>query len=1117
MKGNELRAIRNRLGLTQAKLANAVNVATNTVARWERAELRIPDRIPPILSDIADSTGSGSTVINATGVVLDPFHQKIVEALQGKLDPDAFEVCATDLIREDGWSVVHVPGGSDDGFDGTVADGANAPFPLAVTTGDDALRNLRKSLRTARRQGWGGNSAIFATSRQLNGRMRRNLRDAAEEFGFRLVQSYDRGWFARQLYRDPAWCKRLLGITGRPRALSIFPKTQRPNLSDDVFGREREMQWLLSRKRDCLLVGSPGSGKTHLLRSLAVQGQALFLVDDDLENIAADFRELNPTAVIIDDAHVEPHVVQKFAQFRREVNAEDVPMILTCWPSEAPAIRNMCHIAEAEVFELGLLGADTIIEIIKNIGLDGPDQLLAVIRQQAAGLPGLAATLAHLCLVGNVRGVVVGDAIVSQLAPALDTLLGRDAKRLLAPFALGGDAGVDQTEVANYLGIPLFEISSQLARLAAAGVVQEKPNRAVSVVPAAMRAVLVRDVFFGGAGSIDPAPALEIVANRHDGISTLIEAQARGANVPNLVALIENTSSSRLWSRYAWLGPSQTEYVLNKHPELASNIAEPGLAHVPEMILPKLLNEVRGTDYEFRFLYRGPIDAIKQWIDHVPSDVDIGEVIHRKATLATATVRWWRSTRKDRVAIHMLCIALNPDIDYSYLDPGAAKTIKVVFGVLPHQTIEQLIDIWPVFMEVIEAAEEVPWKDVLDLVGDWHFWNPEINLPQQTRIAMRDFATRMLKDLSNATRTRPGVQHLLHRRAVLSDTCIYPVLDPDFEAVYPKHRRFTVEEHDQAIDLLVERLGRLETCEMAALLVSIDSEARYAGILNPSLVLSSACARLAERRNNSLIVCESLIRHKVAGDLIEPFLLQAANLNVPGWVSLVTQCLDDPAYERLAVSVILRHSDPESEMLSVAIQKASNMLELLETYCLRGQVPDATLRALFGASNPKVASAAAVGHWHSCTPDNVDENLLQPWQDAIMRCARESSNFSRHDVFSLDDILLSDSDLAKDWLIAALCRESLSFDVESLAARIVPNMNFDQRREVLKALPVEADWTTRAIVRTLIAEDFELYRELLECEDLAAYHISPLEAKPDPAWLARAILAETQVFRSIAY
>jgi transcriptional regulator with XRE-family HTH domain len=38
---NDLRTQRKALGLSQRKLAEALGVSTNTVARWERGELRI--------------------------------------------------------------------------------------------------------------------------------------------------------------------------------------------------------------------------------------------------------------------------------------------------------------------------------------------------------------------------------------------------------------------------------------------------------------------------------------------------------------------------------------------------------------------------------------------------------------------------------------------------------------------------------------------------------------------------------------------------------------------------------------------------------------------------------------------------------------------------------------------------------------------------------------------------------------------------------------------------------------------------------------------------------------------------------------------------------------------
>ena len=45
MKGNELRAIRKKLGWTQVQIAEALRVTANTVARWERGERAISEAI----------------------------------------------------------------------------------------------------------------------------------------------------------------------------------------------------------------------------------------------------------------------------------------------------------------------------------------------------------------------------------------------------------------------------------------------------------------------------------------------------------------------------------------------------------------------------------------------------------------------------------------------------------------------------------------------------------------------------------------------------------------------------------------------------------------------------------------------------------------------------------------------------------------------------------------------------------------------------------------------------------------------------------------------------------------------------------------------------------------
>ena len=1107
MEGNELRLLRNRLGLTQVELAQAVDVTANTVARWERGELRVSPSMVSRIKEIAVKGPSGSAITRPRGSVLDSHHRLILEGLEGHLDPEVFEACAIELVQKDGWPVIHVPGGKDDGFDGSVADGFGEPFPLIVTTSRNQVKNLKQNLERVKDTGWKANRAIFVTSRPISGGMRRKLRDAARAVDFSLVQTYGQDDLAYRLYRNPDWCKRLLGVTGRPRALSVFPRTHRPVLGDTVYGREREIQWLMNRQRDCLLAGGPGSGKTFLLQSLALQGQVLFLVDGDREQIANDLRELKPWAVIIDDAHIQPDLIDSFAQLRREVGA-DVRIIATSWPSEAAVIQTALQISSEDVLEINPVDADTMVEIIKACGIKEPNELIAEIRKQADGRPGLATTLAHLCLAGDIKQVVSGEALLNQLVLGLNRMLNSDTRWLLAPFALAGNGGITQATVAQHLGISTLEISEKLARIAAAGIVRERPNRAVSVEPELMRWILVRDVFFRGAASLDHKPLLDDIDNQDDALQTLIGARSRGAQVSDLVFDIERRSSPILWARYAELGPEEAEYVIAKHPEFITMIAQAALFYVPDTIIPRLLDNVGKGDYDLGFRSGGPTTELRRWALHIAPTVEIDEVFHRRATLVRATERWWQQTQDHDTAIRMMCIALTPKLDYSALDPGAGMTLNIFRGVYPSQLLEQLTELWPTAIDIIRMATCVPWMDLLKVVSAWAYEDPEIALPEETRAFMRRFAERMLRDLVEATREHPGVQHMLRRETEGFGLDIDLTLDPEFEAVYPEMQTFAVEEHLKLASSLAGRLGSRSIEDIAGLLARIDAEAHFAGMNIPSGVLSTACNRLAEGLTDPVAAVDTLMNHNLPDKLVEPFLRKAAAEDSPGWASLVRRCLDEDLYEQLAVSIIIRHSNPQPDLLASAMLKAEAMLDVVNTGWLWGLVPNETLTTMFHADDPRIAVAAAIGHWSADPKGSINEALAESWRQAFLRSTLDDTERSQLSEYLVGEILANDSDLASEWLILALGHRNSCFENHiNLAQEAVRGLNSRQRCSVLKALPVDSNRSFDDIVQLLVGEDLNLYRKLIDSLQLKKYHLAPLAGMPDQPWAMKAILA----------
>lgn len=72
----------------------------------------------------------------------DPLYKQIIEGLNGELDPDLFEDCVVDLLREYYPGLSSIRGGKDAGMDGAIPDFEGEPLPLVVTTQTDVIGNL---------------------------------------------------------------------------------------------------------------------------------------------------------------------------------------------------------------------------------------------------------------------------------------------------------------------------------------------------------------------------------------------------------------------------------------------------------------------------------------------------------------------------------------------------------------------------------------------------------------------------------------------------------------------------------------------------------------------------------------------------------------------------------------------------------------------------------------------------------------------------------------------------------------------------------------------------------------------------------------------------------------
>ncbi len=84
-----------------------------------------------------------------------------------------------------------------------------------------------------------------------------------------------------------------------------------------------------------MLVGQPGSGKTHLLFTAAKKAKGRFVVDE--ARVADGVRSIQPRFLIVDDTHSRLDFLKRLKLLRQQIDA-DFKIVASCWPGQEEAV-----------------------------------------------------------------------------------------------------------------------------------------------------------------------------------------------------------------------------------------------------------------------------------------------------------------------------------------------------------------------------------------------------------------------------------------------------------------------------------------------------------------------------------------------------------------------------------------------------------------------------------------------------------------------------------------------------------------------------------------------------------------------------------------------------------
>ncbi len=970
-------------------------------------------------------------------------------------------------------------------MDGIDTSSPDAPFFLTATTAQNVKRNLVDSLRSHRRQSssiaaW---RVVVATSQPATGSLHEDLRKAADDEGFQLVNLHGQRAFADLLYGSPKWTRDLLGLSGAPSALSAVPLSSRLQSDLPLVGRDADVQWLVESSGDVVISGHPASGKTHLLRQFVDRGW-LFVVDPDRGRIANDIRELTPEVVVLDDAHGDLDLLRSVRQIRADIHAEFRISAVT-WPGDKEGVLQALGVSGDSVLDLQLLSRDEVLEIVKAAGIGGPVDLQRTIVNQSGGRPGLTATLCDLASRGDYGSLFSGASLLNKIR----TLIDDEADTILAVAALTDDGGVSLEDIRSILELDMGKVRRILTGLGHTGVIRAGSLTGKATIwPFQLRYAIVGDAFFSSETyrNLPLDPVMERLDERSI-VGSLVGAILMGAQIPKntIEPILCRSGLAKDFAQYSRLGERQAQFALAAHPEGLKEIAPYSLETNPAETLSLSLRQAAEDD-QIRDSDDGLLGIVKRWIESAPHYENLQ--LERRKLLTTAAMRYLADNGDPQTALRALCLAMSPRFDSATSDPGSGLSLTITSGLASRTCLDGLVQLWPAVLDAIPAQGPQNWSSLFEMLHNWAFYAilPE-SPPERIGEFMRSHASAMAADLADKFSEHPGILIRIRELSHRADLGVAVRIPDLFATLYPIHQSSDDFEKEsarrsEAARRLAADLEPRGPDYVLPLILNANCNAAETGRTLPDETLTVTQA-IAARAADPYAWAERAVDLGLTWMLVEPLLRESRLKDREGALPLTLRALTLETVQFAAMSVVLTADDPLEEEMEATLDLAPQFRGGLATLVARGQIPKRTVRQLLAHLSPDVAETTAVHLWKPNRSPRVSDDLVEDWRAAMLRAPGV-------DLF-ISDIFEHETDLFAEWLISLLRSDALqnAYALEHTLSDAFNNLSADQRIDALSVIETtDACFFAAWIVSELVGDDPSLFQQLLAMDHPGAVH-----------------------------